>query len=441
MRLKSRHLCNRLSACEILLFTAVSLALLSRGAAGQAPQAASPDPERELARECLVTNVFYDSDVREILNALGAQCYVNIVADETVSGILTIELEDIPLEEAMTRCLSPFGLTYRWMGNYYLVGQPRPENPSFPLLTETELYRPSYIKANDIPMLMSSYYEPYLRVSRETNTVALTGSPAIIARMKADLARIDTPPRQVMIEALVTEASSDVARQLGISLSAGGASTSGDSARIDMYPFTRGDSAYAPAQGRIGAMFQSIGIESGRWVGQFRARLDALVEEGDAEIRANPRVATLEGNKARIFIGREEYFSILTGSVSFAYAQLEVIKTGIVLTITPYVSGDGEITLEVEPEVSDVIGSGSTGLPVTLKRSVTTKVRLFTGETVVIGGLKVNNRMNVERKVPLLGDIPILGRLFRHSDQRTEETEVTVLITPHLWQPERANEN
>jgi len=98
-------------------------------------------------------------------------------------------------------------------------------------------------------------------------------------------------------------------------------------------------------------------------------------------------------------------------------------------------------TLEVEPEVSDVVGSGSTGLPMTNKRSVITKVRVAQGETAVIGGLKVKNEMKITRKIPLLGSIPILGHLFRHTDKKVTESEITVLITPTLWQPSESVED
>ncbi len=380
------------------------------------------------ASECRVTNAFFDTDLREVLNTISSQCGLTIIADETVTGIITTDLVDVPLEEALHRILMPFGLTYRWMGTYYLVGSPRPDNPSFPYLTVTELYRPSYIKAEDVPNLLSTHYEPFLRIDKETNTISLNGSPELIARIKRDLAVVDRAPRQVMIEALVTEMSSDVSHQLGISWDLSGSKGSGQRLQAGGLPGRNGS-----ADTSLSMIFDRIGIQKSGWLGNYQVRLNALVTEGKAHIRANPRVATVEGNKASIFIGREEYFSILTGSVTFAYAQLEVIKTGIVLTITPYVSEDGFITLEVAPEVTDVIGSGNTGLPITNKRSVSTKVRVSDGETVVIGGLLVKNRVDIVRKIPLLGSIPILGYLFRHTSTTVEEKEISILITPRLW--------
>jgi type II secretory pathway component GspD/PulD (secretin) len=395
----------------------------------------APDRVSLADGDCLVTNVFYDTDIREVLNSIASQCQVTIMFDETVAGILTMELNNVPIEEALRRVLQPYGLTYRWMGEYYLVGAPRPDNPSFPLLAETKLYRPNFIKAEDVPLMLSSYYQPYLRVNRETNTVTLTGSPELIKRMKQDLQEVDQPPRQVLIEALVTETSTDVGLELGVLWDIQ-ASQGRDSLRVSSYPPSlNGDSIlFEPSPDGFSMFFDRVGIHSSDWLAEFRVKLAALLDDGEASIRANPRIATLEGKKARIFIGREEYFSILTGSVTFNYAQLEVIKTGISLTITPYVSEDGFITLEVEPEVSDVVGSGSTGLPVTNKRSVVTKVRVREGETVVIGGLFVEYAVRVERKVPILGSIPILGYLFKHTSNQVRNGEVMVLITPRLWE-------
>jgi type II secretory pathway component GspD/PulD (secretin) len=376
-----------------------------------------------------MTNIFYDADVREILQTMAAQCFVNVIADETVHGILSVELEEVPLEEAMRRVLAPFGLTYRWMDGYYLVGSARPDNPSFPLLTETELYRPGFIKAADVPKLMSTFYEPYMRVDTDQNAVALTASPELIERMKEDLAKVDRPPRQVMIDAFVTEVSTDVSKALGISWGLTGDKKDGQrNFTLEAY-----DESGPRPDSSIGGIFQELGILGDDWVSDFKLRVKALAEDGKARIRANPRVATLEGQEARIFVGREEYFTIITGSVSFAYAQLEVIKTGISLTITPYVSEDGAITLEVEPMVSDVIGSGSTGLPVTSVRSVKTRIRVNRDETVVIGGLNVVTQMKNVRKIPILGSIPILGLLFSQTEIQDVESEVTVLIKPTLW--------
>ncbi|MCK4427485.1 MAG: hypothetical protein KAW16_03265, partial [candidate division Zixibacteria bacterium] len=166
--------------------------------------------------QLLITNVFYETEVREALAAISAQTGINIIPDQTVYGFISMELIDVPFEEALRRILSPLGFTFRRMVGYYLVGAAYPDNPSFPLLSTTELVVPNYIKAANVSKLLSSFYAPFIRVDSENNTLAITASPEMIQRIKQELAEIDVPPRQVMIEALITEFSKEARKSLGL---------------------------------------------------------------------------------------------------------------------------------------------------------------------------------------------------------------------------------
>jgi type II secretory pathway component GspD/PulD (secretin) len=391
----------------------------------QTPPSGSPVTVEE---EVLITNVFYETDLREALAAISAQAGINIVADQTVYGFISLELVDVPFEEALRRLLLPFGLTYRRLVGYYLVGAAYPDNPSFPLLSVTERIVPSYVRADRVPVLLSQFYEPFIRVDGNTNVLTVTASPEIIERIKQDLAKIDVPPRQVMVEALVTEFSKEARKSLG----------------IDASWMATNDGRTLSVLAPIGDLLDStLGITIVRpdaevegWVGDFSATMRALVQDGEVNIRANPRVATLEGQKAAILIGKEQYYVIVTGVAPYSYGQLERIPVGVSLNIVPYISSEDEITVEIQPEVSDVVGTGATGLPVVSKRAVSTKIRVKDGETITIGGLLQKNESTVRRKIPLLGDIPILGYLFSRTDKRVDEVETVVFITPHIIPPE-----
>jgi type II secretory pathway component GspD/PulD (secretin) len=381
------------------------------------PQASDEQP--------LITNVFYETDVKEALSAISAQTGINIVADQTVYGFLSLELVDVPFEEALRRVLSPFGLTFRKMPGYYLVGAAYPDNPSFGLLSVTARIVPNYLKAQDVPLLLSKFFEPFIKVDADANILTVTASPEIVQRVKQELATIDVPPRQVMVEALVTEFSNEAKKSLGIDAGFIGGKGAGDTLSIfapvgDLLDNTLGIGIFKP------------NAEAHGWRGQFSATLRALVQDGKVNIRANPRVATVEGQKAHIVIGKEQYYVILTGTAPYSYGQLERIPFGVSLDIVPYVSDDGEITVELQPEVSDVVGLGATGLPVVSRRSVSTKVRVKDGETIVIGGLLQKNETTTRRKIPLLGDIPILGLLFSRTDRQVNEVETVIFLTPHL---------
>jgi type II secretory pathway component GspD/PulD (secretin) len=383
-----------------------------------------PDSSEIIEEQLLITNVFYETELREVLAAIAAQSGINIISDQTVYGFVSMELTDVPFEEALRRILVPLGFTFKRMVGYYLVGAAYPDNPSFPLLSVTEKIVPNYLKAASVPLLLSSFYAPFIKVDGEANILTVTASPEIMQSIKRDLAKIDVPPRQVMIEALVTELSKDARKSLGLDASWLGTK---DEKQLDVI-FPVGDVLDSTLGLRLFRPDQKIE----GWIGDFNVTLKALVQDGKVNIRANPRVATQEGQRATILIGKEQYYVIVTGTGAYAYGQLERIPVGVSLIIVPYISEKNEITVEIQPEVSDVVGTGATGLPVVSKRAVVTKVRVKDGETIVIGGLLQKNETTTQRKVPLLGDIPILGYLFSRTDKRVEEVETMIFITPHI---------
>lgn len=367
----------------------------------------------------LITNSFFETDIREALRDISAQTGVWIIPDETVQGIISIELKEVTLETTLKMILSPGGYCFRKMPEgYYLIGSAKPTSPSFNLLTQTEYIKPSYIKARDVFKLISSFFEPYMQINDESNSLTITASPEIIRRFKQDLAKIDLPPQQIMIEALVVELSEEGKKSLGInwgSMSEGG---------FSIYP--PADLSYDRIAGK-----GSFTI-SGTFAYDLLMRINTLALDGKAKIRANPRIATLEGREAQIYVGKEEWYLINVGSGSQAYYTLQSIPTGVILKITPYLTQNDQITVEISPEVSEVTGKGATNLPVITKRTAKTIVRVDNGQTIAIGGLIQEQSIETETKVPFLSSIPVMGNLFRHKKTTTENKEVIIFITPRI---------
>jgi type IV pilus assembly protein PilQ len=374
----------------------------------------------------LITNIFYESDIRDALRDVSVQAGVPIIADPSVQGWVTLEVEGLTLEETLNRLLLPGGYTYRKMEGYYLVGAAYPENPSFPLLSEVRRIKPSYLRADQIPLLLSPFYEPFLRVDPEANVVVVSGSHEVVQRVIKDLEAIDIPPKQVMIEALVTEVTTSSMKQLGIDWAVIGRGDNYIGALSQMVTGPM-DSSLSFNYGRINAGTLG-GADLSIWMA-----VNALAESGELKVHANPKLVTLDGQPATLFLGREEFLQILTGPETYLYTRLEVIKVGVSLAIKPFVADNGDITLEVLPEVSDVVGTGFTeDFPVVLKRNVTTEIRVKDGETITIGGLVSRTETERETKVPFLGDIPILGYLFKSTKPEVDESEIVIFITPHV---------
>lgn len=372
-------------------------------------------------KEILVTNSFFETDIREVLRDISAQTGIKIVADETVQGSISIELKQIPLEEALRMVLAIGNYTFRKMPEgYYLVGLCTPNSPSFNRLSVTEYFKPSYRKVTELQSLFSDFYQPYLKVNDDANNITITASPEIVKRVKEDLTHLDLPPVQVMIEALVIELSEEGKKSLGVtwgSMLDGGFSLYPPSSSFD---YTRSVSGK-------GSWEMSGSISSDLFV-----RVNTLVSQGQAKIRANPRLATLEGKEAEINIGREEYYLISVGSGSQVSYTLQSIATGVVLKITPYVDTNNQIRVNFSPQVSEVVGKGATNLPVITKRAVTTSVRVNDGQTIAIGGLVQEQSGETISKVPFVGSVPLVGMLFRHKKTTSENKEVVIFITPRI---------
>jgi type II secretory pathway component GspD/PulD (secretin) len=168
----------------------------------------------------------------------------------------------------------------------------------------------------------------------------------------------------------------------------------------------------------------------------------ALVGKNKATIRSRPRVATQNGEKAVIDISLEEYFSIVTDLYDVPArlrTELKVIKTGVTLEIKPTIGNDGDITVDVATEVSDVAsrqnqieGNASGDLPLVRRRKVDTCVRVKEGDAIVLGGLIETQERTKDKRVPVLSSIPLVGGLFKAKESSTIDKEVVIFITPRL---------
>jgi type II secretory pathway component GspD/PulD (secretin) len=400
----------------------------------------------------LVTNVFAEADIKQALADIAAQTGVPIVSDATVQGTVSLDLTNVPLERALTMLLQSGGFAFAKMDGYYLVGAPEPTNPNFYLLSRTEVVRLRNIRPEVVISLLSVPYGRYLsfegttpqpsvsgssdssrrsvgggfNTSQRTGTsadvalpaptykIAITAPPAMIQRIKADIAQLDQAREQVMLEALVLEISQNDLKNLGFNFA------------TRFFKFSTASS---------GANFAYSSITNDELV-----QISALVQRGGARVRANPRVTTGDGQTAEVEVGRENYFTIVTGSTSFAYNTLEVIRSGISLRITPRIldaaegasGGVQEVVALVEPQVRDVTGRGQNGLPEITFRRAATNVRVKSGESIVIGGLINEFDSTSKTKIPVLGDLPVVGQLFRGTDTQRVRTETIIIITPRV---------
>ena len=419
--------------------------------------AVAPAVARNAEGEPLVTNVFADTELKQALADISAQTEVTVIADNTVTGIVSADLKGVPLERALAIILQAGGYSFVKLEDYYLVGAPLPDNPNFHLLSRLEIVELRHIRPEAVLDLLALPYGRYLsaeglvpapsasgtqggasspfaltprraglsRALQGTTTspsgantppeptrIAINAPPALMTAIKAAIERLDQPRSQVMIEAVVLEVSQEALKDLSLSFvnrvfgqRSLGISTSPNNSNVTFSSVTSDDIS----------------------------RLTALVQRGVARLRANPRLATIDGQTAEVEVGRENYFSINTGSSAFPNNTLEVIRSGIFLRITPRVLEDTrEVITRLEPEVRDVTGRGPAGLPEITFRRAATNLRVRDGQSIVIGGLINEFTTQSRTKIPLLGDIPLIGKAFRGVSSRRIRTETIIIITPHI---------
>lgn len=375
--------------------------------------------KERLAQQPRITNLWEDADLRAVLQDFSAQTGVNVIYDDdTIEGRVTLEIKDMPFEKALKMVLSPGGYTFRKIEDYYLVGPTAPGTPTALELFQTETIvtnRP----AKEIAQLLSKDLSPFVRTTEDGHLLSITAPAEVIERIKKDLSLIDSPRDQIVIEALVCETKWSKGKSTGMDWSQ----------ILDL-----------SAQGTLtlerGSKRAAIGI----FKGNFASSIQAMAQKGDLDIRANPRIVTMDGEQAQIEVTRDNYIYLYEtfrpGEIPYYYYnryEAKPIKSGVILKVTPRISREGDIILTLEPEVSDIDRSANENeLPVVNRRGAKTKVRVKSGETVVIGGLRQQLEREVEIKLPILGDIPILKFFFRRTKTEKSDTEIVIFVTPRI---------
>ncbi|NLB95004.1 MAG: type II secretion system protein GspD [Armatimonadetes bacterium] len=252
-----------------------------------------------------------------------------------------------------------------------------------------------------------------------TNTLLLIGARPDIAKVKDYLDRIDVAPKQVMIDVKVTDVSLSDAEQLGITWNW----------------TTLGIQEIAPEGSETIPRMQFGRFGHAPMV--FNATLEALLKTNKARLLANPRVAVLDGRTASIHVGDTvRYLAQRTSGINGTTVTIGEESVGVVVSVSPRVGGDDVIVLDVKPKVNVITGFTPTGdggqVPNTSERSVETVVRLRDGETLAIGGLIRDDDTVTMQKVPGLGDLPILGELFKYRNRQRSNSEVLIFITPTI---------
>jgi type II secretory pathway component GspD/PulD (secretin) len=354
----------------------------------------------------------------DVLTAFAKLCGFNLVTDGSIAGTITLRLLDVTCEEALRFVLETNNLGYRRLGKNLIVGSAEKLAPP-PEVPETIAYRLSFGDPNAIRAAVAAAV-PGVRVAVDarTNALLITGTSAQHEEVVKVLGTLDVRIPQVVIQVHVVEVGTSYVKTLGL-FGGQGSAVGG--------PGTFGTVAVDSANNRLTFTLSSTTL--------FFFQLQALINEGKARVVTAPRVATLDGNKATIVLGQR--IPIFTSVTVGGQLQTTVNyqDVGVQLETTPRVNSDQVITLGLKPTVSSLgaaVSSGGQTAYIINNRTAETQLSVQDGKTIVLGGLISRDERLTTIKVPVLGDIPILGEMFKNTNTTITETELIFLITPQI---------
>ncbi len=412
---------------------------------------------------------FQDIEVRAVLQLIADFTELNLVASDTVSGRITLRLQNVPWDQALELVLKTKGLDKRQIGNVLMVApaaeiaeRERQEIESNKQIAElaplqSEFVRIRYAQAQQIVGLFQAGSEDggslisqrgSVVVDARTNSLIITDTAAKLAEIRELIEQVDIPVRQVMIESRIVIAQSDLTHSLGIEWGGGYIddvngnilSASGDSQNVIGLnnSIINGET---PSLSYPGALLVDLGVAStsGFALGFtsndlfLTAEISALEAAGQGEVVSQPKVITGDKQQATIKSGTEipyqEAAASGATSTSFKEAVLE-------LEVTPNITPDDRVMLDLnvkQDSVGDLVPSGRGGfIPSIDTTEITTQVLVGNGETVVLGGVFKTEDLETVNKVPFFGDIPYVGAFFRSETRNNTKTETLIFITPRI---------
>lgn len=403
---------------------------------------------------------FQDIEVRSVLQLIADFTGLNLVASDTVSGSITLRLQNVPWDQALELILKTKGLDKRQVGNVLLVApadeiaaRERLELETTKQIAELapvrlDLIQVNYAKAADIVSLIQADSalvsdRGFVSSDPRTNTISVRESAAKLEQIRRLVSTWDVAVRQVSIESRIVRAQTNVAEELGVQWGGAAYNVSGDTVTTiggSQGTLQEGRDAAAGDGGTIGfpgALAVDLGVNAatssfaiGLGSDDFLVDLElsALESDGKAEIVSQPKVVTADRQTAKIESGVEipyqEASSSGATSVSFKDAVLS-------LEVTPQITPDDKIIMDLTVK-QDSVGEITNGIPSINTNSVTTQVLVTNGETVVLGGIFESEQSTTTSKTPFLGDIPYLGRLFKRTVKSNERSELLIFITPRI---------
>lgn len=408
---------------------------------------------------------FQDVEIRTILQILAKESGMNIVASDSVNGKMTLSLKDVPWDQALDLVMQARNLDMRQQGNIVNIA-PRDE-----LLAKDKAFLQAEKDIADLGALYSQNFQlkyknveefrSILRLDNAdttgnrntlvsgrgsvlidpaTNTLIVTDTRSVIEKFRKLIDELDVPAQQVMIEARIVEAADGFSRDLGVKFGA----TGKKKLKNDTSAFGWGVKSGFGGDDKWGAETKinlpitaaanSISLVRAISSGALNLELSASESLSKTKTLANPRVLTQNRKEAKIESGYEIPFTVTSIANGGSSTNTELKKAVLGLTVTPNITPDGQIimTVKINKDSPAQCASGNQTILCISTKNLNTQAMVENGGTLIVGGIYEEDNGNTLTKVPLLGDIPVIGNLFKTRGKKTDRRELLIFITPRI---------
>ncbi|MEC8918305.1 MAG: type IV pilus secretin PilQ, partial [Pseudomonadota bacterium] len=406
-----------------------------------------------------ITLDFQDIPVRDVLSIIAEESGLNVVASDSVQGNVTLNLTDVPWDQALDLVLRNHGLSARREGNVMMVAptgelanlqrqtlETREQTKQLAPLA-TEFLQIRYAKAEDLAALLRGgegvgmmSERGRVTVDPRTNTLILQDTREQLDAIRRTIEHLDVPVRQVQIEARIVIARDSATRELGVNW--GLSSPAGR--HLDLSGAADGDPSTVPTTSDDPDTYGGgLAVDLGNAVNPASAfsfgyvsgdilidlELRALESEGKSQTISQPKVITANQRTAIIKQGQEVPYQEASSSGATSTEFKEAVLS---LEVTPQITPDDRIIMDLRINNDDISDTRYDGAPAIDTNEIQTQVLVNNGETVVLGGILTSEQLRTLFKTPFLGDLPVIGNLFRYTQNSNEKVELLVFITPKI---------
>jgi len=413
----------------------------------------SPGPEARASFS------FKEARIQDAIRLIAAQYGLNVVIGRSAGGTLTANLTNVTAEQAMAIVSEATGCEYTLQDNVLVVNPAGLKTEVFPLryvdpfAASEAVLKVLSPQGQAIPFSGRAKESAGLRSNALSNALIVTDTSARLVQVKAVLAAMDVKPKLIAIEAKLVETTLGDDEKLGVDWQIRASAAGAVLPTTFPIPKSHGSGDFTGTPnpnnqvGGVGPAFPrgqtfpyttpadyTFGKLSFE---EFNVALDILKQSSTTNLVSAPKITTLDNQEAEIIVGTVVPIAKYENSLQTGALQIsgyDEKKVGVRLLVTPHVGPDSTMILAVNPEISEIVEYRGqfNERPVTSTRSAMTQVEVKSGETVMIGGLIRTVDMKIERKVPILGDIPLLNFLFRHKSITKQKVDLMIFITPHL---------